>query len=337
MIACVIPFNFPAELFAHKVAPALATGNAVVVKPASDTPLVDIYLVDLLHRAGVPGEVVQVVTGSGSRIGKLLSGSPLIDGISLTGSTEVGIDVMREAAGNLTHVFLELGGNDAMVVFDDADIEQAADEAVNARIYNAGQVCCSTKRCVVHNKVREAFTTLVARKMQALRVGNAADPDSDMGPLVNESAAEAAQQQVAEMMQQGATLVCGGHAFDKTYFEPTVLDGVTPDMDIAKDLEVFAPVVTVIGFDTEEEAVSIVNGSMYGLSGGVMTADIRRGMRVALAMDSGGVVVGGSGMYRTLDMPFGGHNKSGISHEGFLDTMNEMVKTKSIVLKGILS
>lgn len=336
VIACVVPFNFPAELFAHKVAPALAAGNAVVVKPSSDTPLIDITLCELLHKAGVPGEVLQIVTGSGAKIGKLLSSSDLIDGISLTGSTEVGIDIMQEAASNLKKVFLELGGNDAMVVFEDADIEDAANEAVNARIYNSGQVCCSTKRCIVQNSIREAFAKHVVEKMKTVQVGNAADAEVDMGPLINKRAAKLAEQQVAEVVSQGASLLCGGHSFNETYFEPTVLNDVQPDMDIARDLEVFAPVVAIIGFDTEEQAVSIANSSSYGLSGGVMTKDIHRGMRVALAMDTGGVIVGGSGMYRTCDMPFGGHKKSGIGHEGFFDTLDEMIKTKNIVLKGIL-
>lgn len=336
VIACIIPFNFPVELIAQKVAPALATGNAVVVKPASDTPLSAVYLMDLLHQAGVPEEAAQLITGSGSIVGDLIASSPLINGISLTGSTEVGIHIANCASKNLTQTFLELGGNDALVIFEDVDIEAAVNEAVAARITNSGQVCCSTKRCIVHNSIKEEFVALAVEKMKNMKVGNAMDPTSDLGPLINESAAITAEKQIADMVSLGARCVTGGHHFNKTYFEPSVLTDVTPDMPVAKDLEIFAPLVTVIGFETEKEAIDIVNQSKYGLSGGVMSADMARGIRVASKIDSGGVVVGGSGMYRTNHMPFGGHKMSGYGTEGFLNTLEEMTKTKSIVLKNVL-
>lgn len=336
VIACVIPFNFPVELIAQKVAPALATGNAVVVKPASDTPLSAVYLLDLLHQAGVPEEVAQLITGSGAIVGDLIAASPLINGISLTGSTEVGINIANCASQNLTQTFLELGGNDALVIFEDVDVETAVNEAIAARTYNAGQVCCSTKRCVVHNSIKEKFAALAAEKMKNLKVGNAMNPTSDLGPLINENAAITAEKQIAEMVSLGARCLTGGHHFNKTYFEPTVMTDVTPDMPVAKDMEIFAPLVTIIGFETEEEAINIVNQSKYGLSGGVMSADMARGIRVATKIDSGGVVVGGAGMYRTNHMPFGGHKMSGYGTEGFLNTLEEMTKTKSLVLKNVL-
>ena len=291
---------------------------------------------DLLHQAGVPEEAAQLITGSGSIVGDLIASSPLINGISLTGSTEVGIHIANCASKNLTQTFLELGGNDALVIFEDVDIEAAVNEAVAARITNSGQVCCSTKRCIVHNSIKEEFAALAVEKMKNMKVGNAMDPTSDLGPLINESAAITAEKQIADMVSLGARCVTGGHHFNKTYFEPSVLTDVTPDMPVAKDLEIFAPLVTVIGFETEKEAIDIVNQSKYGLSGGVMSADMARGIRVASKIDSGGVVVGGSGMYRTNHMPFGGHKMSGYGTEGFLNTLEEMTKTKSIVLKNVL-
>lgn len=336
VIACIIPFNFPGELFAQKVAPALAAGNAVVVKPASDTPLSDIYLISLLHEAGVPVEAAQIVTGSGAIIGKILSSSRLINGISVTGSTEVGIDIAICAARNLVPVFLELGGNDALVIFDDVDLDYAVNEAVSSRVYNAGQVCCSVKRCVVHNSIKKQFAEKAVRRMKQLKIGNAISHESDMGPLINETAAIKAEKQIANMVALGARCLLGGRHFDQTFFEPTVLYGVTPDMPIAKDLEVFAPIITIIGFDTEDEALQIVNQSMYGLSGGVISGDMSRGVRIATKIDSGGIVVGAAGMYRTNHMPFGGHKMSGMGTEGFLNTLEEMVKTKSIILHNVL-
>lgn len=336
VVACVIPFNFPAELFAQKVAPALAAGNSVVVKPASDTPLTDLYLVELLLSCGIPETALQIVTGSGNTIGRILSTSDRIQAISLTGSTQVGVDIACSAAKNLTRTFLELGGNDAMIVLDDADLDRAAEEAVAARIYNAGQVCCSTKRCVVHSAVADAFIERVLARMKHLHTGSAADPSSDLGPLINESAALEAECQVAETIALGARCLLGGHHFNQTYFEPTVLADVTPDMPIARDLEVFAPVIPIIKFETDEQAVNIVNASCYGLSGGVMTKNVARGIQLACQIDAGGVIVGGAGMYRTNDMPFGGHKKSGLGTEGFYATLEEMVKTKSIVLRNVL-
>ena len=336
VIACVIPFNFPAELFAHKVAPALAMGNSVVVKPASDTPLTDIYLVELLLEAGVPADAIQIVTGSGATIGRQIASSGKINGISVTGSTRVGTEIACCAAKNLTRVFLELGGNDAFIVFEDADINLAAAEAVNARTYNAGQVCCSAKRCIVQNSVREEFAQAVIREIQKLKVGNALSEESDIGPLINEAAAALAEEQVAAMVAQGAKVLTGGRRFNKTFFEPTVLYDVRPEMEIAKDLEVFAPVICIIGFETEEDAVRIANSSGYGLSGGVLSSDLQRATRVANQLDSGGVVAGGAGMYRTLHMPFGGHKRSGIGSEGFFNTLEEMSRTKNLVIRNLL-
>lgn len=336
VVACVTPFNFPVELYVQKVAPALAAGNAVIVKPASDTPLASILITELIVKAGVPKEAIQILTGKGSLIGDRLATSEKIQAISLTGSTEVGVHIIKSAADNMTRTFMELGGNDAMIVFDDCDLEAAASEAVFGRTCCAGQVCCGTKRFIVQNSVKEKFTELVLERVQQLKVGDPFEEGVDLGPVINEAAAKRAEEQVQMTVQQGAKCLWGGHQYNGAFFEPTVLTNVTPDMDIARDLEVFAPVIPIIGFETEEEAINIANGSCYGLSGAVMTSDIGKGLRVSGAVDTGTMVINGCSIYRTHDMPFGGHKKSGFGSEGFYATLEEYMQTKSIVMKGVL-
>ena len=335
VIVCVIPFNFPAGTLAHKIAPALAMGNAVIVKPPSDNPLNNIRMVELLLEAGIPGSVVQVVTGSGSVVGKELIASPKIDGLSLTGSTEVGIDAAQTAAKHLHHVMLELGGNDSLIVFQDADLKAVINELFRSKISCCGQICSATKRLLVQNPVKDALTDLNVEEFSKLKVGDPLDPETDMGCLISEKAAIEVENQVKHTIEQGARCVFGGKRFNRTFFEPTVLVDVTPDMDIAKDMEIFGPVLPIIGFDTWEEAVAITNASKYGLMGGVMTKDINIAMKVAMRMESGGVVINGAGRYRTPDFPFGGYKMSGLGREGASTTLEEMSQMKAIVLKGV--
>lgn len=334
VVACINPFNFPVELFGHKAGPALAAGNAVVMKPASDTPLSSILMAEIMIEAGIPGEVLQVVTGSGSTVGRALADSPKVNGISLTGSTAVGIDIIEHAAKNMTRTVMELGGNDGVLILDDADLDHAVDEAIGGRIYNAGQVCCAPKRYIVHRSVVDAFTEKLAARLAKLKIGDPFDPATDLGCLINEKAAKEVERQVQLTVEEGATCYCGGKRFDQTFFEPTILTGVTREMSIAKDMEVFGPVFPIIAFDTDEEGIDILNQSSYGLSSGVITNDPARGLRVAKQLNAGGAVVNGTGMYRTIHMPFGGHKMSGIGTEGFLETLHEMMRTKSIVFKG---
>lgn len=335
VVACIMPFNFPIEMYGHKAAPALAAGNAVVVKPASDTPLATIYMTEVLIRSGIPAEALHVITGSGGVVGSALSDSPKVNGISLTGSTPVGINIMEHAAKNMTRTFMELGGNDGVIIFDDADLDLAVSEAVNGRIYNAGQVCCAPKRFIVHNKIRKEFAVKLVERVLALKIGDPFDTANDMGCLISESAAADVEKQVNDTIVEGAKCLCGGKRYDKTFYQPTVLVDVTPDMSVAKDMEIFGPVFPIIGFNTDEEALQILNQSSYGLSSGVITSDIKRGLRTARQMDAGGAIINGVGMYRTIYMPFGGHKMSGIGTEGLLETLKEMVRTKSIVFRGL--
>jgi acyl-CoA reductase-like NAD-dependent aldehyde dehydrogenase len=336
VIACIIPFNFPLELYAHKVAPALVTGNAVIIKPSSDTPMGAIRLTQLLHEAGVPGDVAQVLTGKGSTVGSWLASSESIDAVTFTGSTLVGTQLAREAAAHLHRVFLELGGNDPLIVFADADLDLAADEAVFGRTLNSGQVCCAAKRFIVQSAVAASFVEKLIERLAVLKPGDPFLPSTDMGPLVNEEAARTVERQIATTIDQGAIAVYGALARDGGFVGPVVLRNVTPAMDIAGDMEVFGPVFPIIEFGDLAEAIEIANGSVYGLSGGVMSNDINKCIKTASQLQCGTVVVNGSGAYRTLDMPFGGYKMSGLGREGISTTLEEMTQAKTIVMKGVL-
>ena len=335
VIACVVPYNYPASLYTQKVAPALAMGNAVIIKPATDCPLTNILMTQLLLDAGVPGNVVQIVTGRGSTVGNLLASHPGIDMVCITGSTEAGISVAKAGAQNLTHMHLELGGNDAYVIFDDADLDAVTTDCVNARASNAGQTCAAPKRLLVHNAVKEQFTKMLVEKLSKIRVGDPMDPTMDVGSLITEKAALEAEEAVAHTVAQGASCIMGGKRYDKTFFPMTVLANVTKDMDIAKDLEIFGPVFPIIGFDTADEAIEIANQSRYGLAGGVATRDQKKAYYVATRMECGSVVIGGSGNYRPPELGFGGFKMSGIGREGVSTTLEEMSQVKSYILKGV--
>jgi len=336
IVACVVPFNYPAELFAHKVAPALAAGNAVVIKPATDNPMTAIRMTELILECGVPGSVIQILTGHGAVVGKMLIDSPLVNAVSMTGSTPVGAAIMRESAKTLKRCYLELGGNDACIILDDADLDFAVEEAIAARAGNAGQICCATKRFIVHNSVRGAFTQKPVDRLKLIKIGDPMDPDTEVGCLINEKAATEVEAQVNKTVSQGAKCVLGGRRFNKTFYEMTVLTDVTRDMDIAGDMEVFGPVFPIIGFDDIDEAVSIANQSIYGLMGGVISKDTNKALKVAYQLECGGAVVNGAGCYRTMEMPFGGYKMSGLGREGISHTLDEMSQIKTIILKGAL-
>ncbi|MDR0720761.1 MAG: aldehyde dehydrogenase family protein, partial [Treponema sp.] len=333
VIACVIPFNYPGELYAHKVAPALIMGNSVLVKPSSDTPLDNILLTEMLIEAGVDPLAVQCITGRGEDAGEWLSNSPKIDAISLTGSTAVGIAIASGAAKNLAHAHLELGGNDAMIICDDADLELAVAETVGGRLSNSGQTCCAPKRFFVDNKIKDRYVEMLIEAFKKIKTGNPYDADIYYGPLVSEKAAVKVEEQVQKTISQGAKCVFGGKRFNHTYFEPTILIGVTETMDIALNMEVFGPVVPVIGFDTLEDALRMTNACANGLQGGIITRDMKKALKASTEMECGTVVINGSGNYRFDHQPFGGHKMSGIGHEGVSQTLEELSQLKTIVFK----
>lgn len=334
VVACVIPFNFPVDLFGQKVPSALIMGNAVIVKPSSTNPLTLTKLVDLLRRAGVPAGVIEVVNGSGSIVGGALASHPLVHLVSLTGSTSVGMETMAKAASHLSHVMLELGGNDAFILHKDGDIDLAVKETVWGRLYNTGQVCCASKRFLVHNDVKQEFIDKMKAQIASMKVGNPAEEDTDIGCLISEKAAITLEQQVNDTLAAGATLVLGGKR-DGAFFEPTILDNVTKDMDVAKDMEMFGPVISIIGYDDIEEAIEIANQSSFGLCGNIITRDMKTAFKVAEELDCGASVINGSSFFRSAEMPFGGWKHSGIGNEGIATTLQEMSRIKTIVLKNI--
>ena len=334
VVAAICAFNFPGVLFSHKAAAALCAGNSVILKPASDTPGATMMMTKLLLEAGVPGNAAQCITGSGVVVGDALVADPRVAGVTLTGSTKVGINVAKLCAAQLKPCSLELGGNDPLVIFDDIEIEEAVKQALGGRIANAGQICCSSKRFIVHNAIKDAFAKRLAEKLSEMKLGDPLDPQTQIGPVINEKAAINIVSQVEHAVEQGAKLLCGGKR-SGCFVEPTVLVDVPADSSVATDEEVFGPVFPVIGFETLEQAITIANNSQYGLSSGILTKDMKKAMKFALSVDAGACVVGGNGNYRLTQQPFNGHKMSGIGSEGTMYTLQEMVKVKTIVLKDV--
>ena len=334
VVVAIIPFNFPSDIFINKVPPALLMGNAVILKPASINPLTLTRYVELLVEAGVPAGIISVVHGSGSVVGKALTSSKKVDMVSLTGSTAAGIDAAKNCADHCAHSSLELGGNDAFILCADGDMDLAIEETVWGRLYNTGQVCCASKRFLVENSVKDEFIRRMVEKINSLKQGNPQDMRTDIGCLVSEDAAIEVERQVNETIASGATLVCGGKR-NGAFYEPTILDNVTPDMDVAKDMEIFGPVIPVIGFDNLEDAIKIANASIYGLSGSIITKDISKAIKVSEEMECGGFVINGASFFRSFEQPFGGWKYSGIGNEGIMTTLKEMSRTKTVILKNI--
>ena len=337
VVACITPFNFPVELFAHKVAPAIVMGNAVILKPASDTPLTSIFMAELMLEAGVEPNAIQVITGRGAEVGNWLSLSEDVNMVSLTGSTESGSAVMQNCGKNITRVGLELGGNDPLIVMDNCDLDAAVESAKGGRCWNAGQTCNACKRFLVHNSVKEEFTKKLVESLRGIKIGAPEDRDTVYGTLINEAAANKAVEQVKQCVAEGAELLLGGGLDAPTVMQPTVLGGVTKDMQIACDMEVFGPVWPIIGFDTWQEAVEISNQSSFGLSSGVFCDDLRTAMKIASGLDCGACVIGGNGCYRTAHEPYGGHKKSGIGVEGVAKTLEELTQIKTIILSQVFA
>ena len=334
VIAAICAFNFPGVLFSHKAACALCAGNSVILKPASDTPGATMMMTKLLLEAGVPGNAAQCITGSGSVVGDALVSDPRVAGVTLTGSTAVGIHIAKICAQQLKPCSLELGGNDPFVIFDDTDVDEAVQQALGGRIANAGQICCSSKRFIVQNTIKDEFAKKLAEALAAMKMGDPMDPETKVGPVINEKAAKNIVAQIAQAVEQGAKVLYGGKR-EGCFVTPTVLVDVPKDSAVATDEEIFGPVFPVIGFDTIEEAIAIANSSQYGLSSGILTKDMKKAMKFALEVDSGACVVGGNGNYRLTQQPFNGHKMSGVGSEGTMYSLHEMVKVKTIVLKNV--
>jgi succinate-semialdehyde dehydrogenase/glutarate-semialdehyde dehydrogenase len=333
VVACIIPFNFPCDLFDQKVAPALLMGNAPIVLPSSDNPLTLIRLTDLLVKAGLPAGVCQCLTAPGSVKSAAVT-DPRVTLVTLTGSTEVGIATQKLAANNLTKTALELGGNDAFIVLEDGDVDLAVEELIWGRMYNTGQVCCASKRFLVHNSLKAEFAKKTVERIKKQKCGDPALEDTQIGCLISEKAATIVETQVKKTVEQGGKIILGGKR-NGAYYEPTVIVDVPKKADVAIDMEIFGPVVPIIGFDTDEEAIEIANQSIFGLSSCVFSKDYKRAWKVAAQMEAGAAVINGASFYRAFEMPFGGWKFSGLGTEGVISTFEEMTRVKTIVLKNL--
>jgi 5-carboxymethyl-2-hydroxymuconate semialdehyde dehydrogenase len=333
----IIPWNFPLLLAAWKLAPALACGNTCVLKPAEQTPLTALRLGELLEEAGVPAGVVNIVPGFGPTAGAALVRHPMVDKIAFTGSTEVGKEIQRESAATLKRVSLELGGKSPNIVFADADVEAAVEGALVGVFFNQGQVCCAGTRLFVERKLHDEFAERLAKTAAGMKQGSGLDPETRIGPLVSQEQLERVTGYLEIGKREGARVLTGGErntakGLERGYFvKPTVFTGVRNDMRIARE-EIFGPVVAVIPFKDEDDAVLQGNDTLYGLAAGVWTRDIGRAHRVARAIRAGTVWVN---CYNVFDpaSPFGGYKESGYGRELGRYALDLYTQVKSVWLR----
>jgi betaine-aldehyde dehydrogenase len=332
----IVPWNFPIAITSWKVAPALAMGNTLVVKPASQTPLTALRLAELAQEADFPPGVLNVVTGPGVVAGEALVQHPLVRKISFTGSTEVGAHVMRLAANDIKRVTLELGGKSANIVFADAHLERALPSAVSSVLGNAGQDCCARSRLLIERPIYNSFLRQLIERFENIRLGDPLDEQTEIGSLISATHREKVCGYIEIGRKEGASLLCGGDTPKKislstgAYLKPAILTDVQPNMQIAQE-EIFGPVLCVIPFDSEDEAIAIANNSLYGLSGSIWTKDIDRALRVARAVQAGVLSIN-SGHSVHLEAPFGGVKRSGVGRELGLAALEHYSETKSVFI-----
>jgi len=335
VVAAITPWNFPAAMITRKVAPALAAGCTVVCKPATQTPYSALALAELAHRAGIPPGVLNIVTGPAREIGGVLTGDARVRKLSFTGSTEIGKLLMAQCSKTMKKVSLELGGNAPFIVFDDADLDAAAEGAIISKYRNAGQTCVCANRFFVHDKVYDAFTAKLVARVEALKVGPGTDSGVTQGPLINAEAVDKVDAHLGNAKAHGAKVATGGkrHALGGTFYEPTVLTGVTPDMQIFRE-ETFGPVAPLIRFKDDAEVVELANRTEFGLASYFYSRDIGRIWRVAEALEYGMVGVN-TGLITTEVAPFGGMKQSGLGREGAKYGIDEFIEVKYICFGGV--
>jgi len=328
VVGAITPFNFPLNLVAHKVAPAIASGNTIVLKPASTTPITALMLAEILKESGLPDGVLNVVVGPGSEVGEAIVTNDKVRKVTFTGSAKVG-HRLTQIAG-IKRITLELGNNSATVIEKDADLDKAVARCVDSAFANSGQVCISLQRIYVHKDIADEFTRRFAQATRMLKVGNPLDRDTDLGPMIDEDEAERALQWIREAIDSGAELVVGGKRNGRI-LEPTVLRNTTKDMRVMC-MEVFAPVVSIVEYDNFHEAIQHVNDSEYGLQAGIYTNDIRKIHYAIEHLDVGGVMINDTSIFRVDHMPYGGNKLSGIGREGVRFAIEEMTNIKMVVI-----
>ncbi|PCF39207.1 betaine-aldehyde dehydrogenase [Staphylococcus delphini] len=336
VVTQITPWNYPLLQASWKIAPALATGCSLVMKPSEITPLTTIRVFELMEEVGFPKGVINLVLGAGSEIGDVLSSHPDVDLVSFTGGIKTGKHIMKKAADHVTNIALELGGKNPNIIFDDADFELAVDQALNGGFFHAGQVCSAGSRIIVHNSIKDKFEKALIDAVKKIRLGNGFDKSTELGPLISAEHRAKVENYMKVAKEDGATIAVGGQRPEREdlqngfFFEPTVIIDCDTSMRIVQE-EVFGPVVTVEGFETEEEAIRLANDSIYGLAGGVFTQDIGKAQRVASKMRMGTVWINDFHPY-FAQAPWGGYKQSGIGRELGHQGLEEYLETKHILM-----
>ncbi|MFA6823538.1 MAG: NADP-dependent succinate-semialdehyde dehydrogenase [Geobacter sp.] len=333
--AAITPWNFPAAMITRKAGPALAAGCTMVVKPATATPYSALALAELGERAGIPAGVFSVITGSSKEIGDELTSNPIVRKLTFTGSTEIGKQLTAQCAETMKKVSMELGGNAPFIVFDDADLDAAVEGAVASKYRNTGQTCVCTNRLLVQAGVYDTFAQKLATAVAAMKVGDGLKGEVQQGPLIDEASVEKVEEHIADAVAKGATIALGGkrHALGGTFFQPTILCNVTPQMLVARE-ETFGPVAPIFKFETEAEAIQMANDTEFGLASYLYTRDIGRVWRVSEALEYGMVGIN-TGLVSTEVAPFGGVKESGVGREGSKYGIEEFVEVKYLCMGGL--
>jgi len=327
LVVCITPFNYPVNLAIHKIGPAIAAKNTVILKPSLQAPLSALKLAEIINDQFPPG-VINTVTGLSSEIGEELIINDNINKISFTGSVAIGKYIASKAG--MKKLSLELGGNDPLIVLKDADIDKAVKAAISGSYLYSGQVCMGVKRIILDNSIAEAFISKFVQKSEKLIMGDPMNSKTDIGPLINENAAISVEKAIKKACDSGAKLLTGGDR-NKNFINPTVLDKITPDMDIVVN-ETFGPVSPIIRCDGVQEAIAIANSSDFGLQTGVFTENIHDALKCANEIEAGSVMINKQPTFRTDNMPFGGFKSSGIGKEGIKYAVEAMTKEKLIAL-----
>ena len=326
--AAITPWNFPAAMITRKAAPALAAGCTMIIKPATETPFSALALAVLAEQAGIPAGVIQVVTGKSSTIGDILTGDARIHKLSFTGSTEVGRTLMAQCAPTIKKLSLELGGNAPFIVFDDADLEKAAEGLIASKYRNAGQTCVCANRVYVQDSIKDKFLDVFVKKVAELNVGNGMDEGVDIGPLINKKALDKVQALLKDALDKGATLITGGstNGASELSYNPTVITDISSDMDIAHE-EIFGPIATIFTFKDEADVIRQANDTIYGLAAYFYSSSYARSWRVTEGLEYG-IIGHNTGLISTEVAPFGGVKQSGFGREGSKYGIEEYVATK---------